>query len=106
MQFCEIKEIQLRSGRDKLATFTPIQESGAVFQRPEVDRSGFVLDKSMFDFRPLRSPVQVDQGLGITVKVFFDSHDNVQLPDGSFTERRLDRGVIEFFSVGVDWEMV
>lgn len=106
LEFCEIKEIQVRSGRSRIAVFHPLQEAGSVFQRPMLDHSELIAGRSMFDFGDLLPPVQVDQGLGITLKVAFDSHDMVQLSDGTSTERRRDRGAIEFFSAGADWAMV
>jgi hypothetical protein len=104
LRFSEVREVELRSGLFRAARFTPASEPLAVRQRPEVNRSDFVLNKSMFEFAPLDTPKQIDQGLGITLKVFFDSTESLQQADGSFIDRHRNIGTIEFFSVGVDWE--
>ena len=101
MKFCAVQAVQLWSGGERVALFTPTQESGDIRHTPDVDRSTIIEDKSMFNIVPLHGsdPIQVQRGLSISVKVAFDSRQTVQNAE---VARHI--GTIEFFSAGADWE--
>jgi hypothetical protein len=104
MKFCAVQSMQLWSGRERRAVFDVTQEAGDVRTHADVDRNQFVEGKTMFSMLPLHGdPIEMSQGLTITVKVKFDSRLSSTLagiPIDSF--RQL--GVIEFYSAGADFE--
>jgi len=105
MKFCTVRSVQLWSGAERKAVFNVTQESGATRNQPDVDRHQFVEDKTMFTTAPrFPEPIEIRQGLSITVKVDFDSRKSVQLPNGTSQDVFQNMGSIEFFSAGVDWE--
>jgi hypothetical protein len=98
--------VELWSGGSRKALFEVAQEAGDIRRHADVDRGQFVEDKTMFSMEPLHGPpVEFGQGLGISVKVQFDSRVNVQLPFGGFEDIPRSIGTIEFFSAGADWEV-
>jgi hypothetical protein len=105
MRFCTVRSVQLWSGRERKFVFNVTQESGLTRDHPDVLRAQFEEGKTMFNLAERFSePLEILQGLSITVRVDFDSRITMQLPNGTFQTVGQNMGAIEFFSAGVDWE--
>jgi hypothetical protein len=103
MKFCAVESVQLWSGRQRMTVFPVTQETGVSRDHPDIDRSEFVEGKTMFSMEAVyATPIEIHQGLSITVKVKFDSRESVQVGNQSQIVNR-NMGAIEFFSAGVDW---
>ena len=107
MRFCAVEKVQVRSGGERIADFSVIQESGRARTNAEVMRDQFVERKTMFTIDPNISNAEIRQGLSISVKVNFDSVQTINSPPGSsnFIDAMRSIGTIEFFSAGADWTM-
>lgn len=112
MKFSTVMRIHLWSGNEKIWDWY-VNTSGlpTIRDRSDVDRKEFVENETMFslnsDFAGGHpEPLEIRQGLSISVKVQFDSRVHVNLP-APIPDQDMARniGTIEFYSVGADWEL-
>jgi hypothetical protein len=107
MRFSSVLAVQVWSGAERLLVVNVPQESGLIRDHPDIKRDQFEEGKTMFslDAANSREPVDVRQGLSISVKVKFDSSVHQQL-FGQWIDVPRNIGTIEFYSAGADWDFV
>lgn len=107
MKFCSVLKVQLWSGGERVFSADVPQLPGNIRDTPDVNRSQFEEGKTLFNFDAAnyREPIEVRQGLSISVKVKFDSSVHQQLLN-QWLDLPRNIGTIEFYSAGADWDLI
>lgn len=113
MKFCSVIAVHVWSGPERKLIADVTQPAGSIRNTQDIDRNNLDEGTTLFTLGAIATghsynyadPIQVTRGISISVKVRFDSRESRQV-NGEFVEVNRNLGMIEFYSVGADWEVI